>query len=125
RTSVKLRKISDVPVGVFLSGGIDSSTNAALFSEGEDKPVKTFSIGYEGQYKSYQNEFHYARKMASLVGAEHHELLLRECDLLDFLPQMVRHQDEPLADPVCVPVYYVSKLARDSGVIVCQVGEGS
>src|SRR5207245_1861510 len=69
RTSVKLRKISDVPVGVFLSGGIDSSTNAALFSEGEDNPVKTFSIGYEGQYKSYQNEFHYARKIASLVCA--------------------------------------------------------
>src|SRR5207248_8306250 len=81
RTAVKLRKISDVPVGVFLSGGIDSSTNAALFSEGESRPIKTFSIGYEGQYKSYQNEFHYARKMASLVGAEHHELLLRECDL--------------------------------------------
>src|SRR5712692_1653661 len=125
RTSVKLRKISDVPVGVFLSGGIDSSTNAALFSEGEGQPVKTFSIGYDGEYKSYENELHYARKMATVVGADHHELLLREDDLLDFLPQMIRHQDEPLADPVCVPVYYVSKLARDHGVIVCQVGEGS
>jgi asparagine synthase (glutamine-hydrolysing) len=125
RTAVRLRKISDVPVGVFLSGGIDSSTNAALFSEGESRPVQTFSIGYEGKYKSYQNELHYARNMASVVGAEHHELLLREDDLLDFLPDMVRHQDEPLADPVCVPVYYVSKLARAHGVIVCQVGEGS
>ncbi len=146
RTSVKLRKISDVPVGVFLSGGIDSSTNAALFSEGEGQPVKTFSIGYDGkytsqgrsrphrsvaavlfgydgEYKSYENELHYARKMATVVGADHHELLLREDDLLDFLPQMIRHQDEPLADPVCVPVYYVSKLARDHGVIVCQVGD--
>lgn len=125
RTAVRLRKISDVPVGVFLSGGIDSSTNAALFSEGESQPVRTFSIGYEGEYKSYRNELHYARKMASVVGAEHHELLLREGDLLDFLPDMVRHQDEPLADPVCVPVYYVSKLARDHGVTVCQVGEGA
>jgi len=125
RTAVKLRKISDVPVGVFLSGGIDSSTNAALFSEGESQPVKTFSIGYDREYDSYQNELHYARRMANEVGAEHHELRLRESDLLDSLPLIIRHQDEPLADPVCVPVYFVSKLARDSGVIVCQVGEGS
>src|SRR3954452_1440813 len=125
RTSVRLRKVSDVPVGVFLSGGIDSSTNAALFSEGEDQPVKTFSIGYEGEYASYQNEFHYARQMAEIVGAEHHERALTLDDLFDFLPQMVRLQDEPIADPVCIPVYYVSKLARDNGVVVCQVGEGS
>jgi len=125
RTSVKLRKISDVPVGVFLSGGIDSSTNAALFSEGEGQPVKTFSIGYDREYESYQNELHYARRMADEVGADHHELRLRESDLLDSLPLIIRHQDEPLADPVCMPVYFVSKLARDSGVTVCQVGEGS
>jgi asparagine synthase (glutamine-hydrolysing) len=125
RTAVNQRKVSDVPVGVFLSGGIDSSTNAALFSEGENKPIKTFSIGYQGEYQSYQNELHYARKMATLVGADHHELLLTQDDLLDFLPQMVHLQDEPIADPVCVPVYYVSKLARDNGVIVCQVGEGA
>lgn len=125
RTSVRLRKLSDVPVGVFLSGGIDSSTNAALFSEGEGRPIKTFSIGYEGEYETYANEFHYARRMAELVGAEHHERRLTVDDLVDFLPEMVRLQDEPIADPVCVPVYYVSKLARDHGVIVCQVGEGS
>lgn len=125
RTAVKLRKISDVPVGVFLSGGIDSSTNAALFSEGESKAVRTFSIGYDQEYQSYPSELPYARKIAQKVGAEHHELLLRESDLLDSLPQIIRHQDEPLADPVCMPVYFVSKLARDSGVIVCQVGEGS
>jgi len=125
RIAVKLRKVSDVPVGVFLSGGIDSSTNAALFSEGEGNPVKTFSIGYEGEYQSYQNELQYARQVAKLVGAEHHERLLNIDDLLDFLPQMVHLQDEPIADPVCVPVYYVSKLARDNGVTVCQVGEGA
>ncbi len=125
RTSVSLRKVSDVPVGVFLSGGIDSSTNAALFSEGETSNVKTFTIGYQGEYSSYRNEVHYARKMADLVHAEHHELLLSQDDLIDFLPSMVRLQDEPIADPVCVPVYYVSKLARDNGVIVCQVGEGA
>lgn len=125
RTAVKLRKVADVPVGVFLSGGIDSSTNAALFSEGEGGPVKTFSIGYEGEYDSYQNELHFARMMAEQVGADHHELLLTPKHLIDFLPQMVWLQDEPIADPVCVPVYYVSKLARDNGVIVCQVGEGA
>src|SRR6266550_900216 len=125
RTSVKLRKISDVPVGVFLSGGIDSSTNAALFSEGEDKPVKTFSIGYRTNYPSYRNEFEYARKIAALVGADHHERELDVDDLINFLPRMVHLQDEPIADPVCVPVYYVSELARQNGVIVCQVGEGA
>lgn len=125
RIAVSYRKVSDVPVGVFLSGGIDSSTNAALFSEGESRPVKAFTIGYQGENQSYQNEFDYARRVASLVGAEHYELRLTVDDLLDFLPQMVHLQDEPIADPVCVPVYYVSKLARNNGIIVCQVGEGA
>ncbi len=125
RTAVSLRKVSDVPVGVFLSGGIDSSTNAALFSEGEAQPVKTFSIGYDRDYQSYTNELHYAETMARTVGADHHVRILNQQDLLSFLPEMIHLQDEPIADPVCVPVYYVSKLARDSGVIVCQVGEGA
>ncbi len=125
RTAVQLQKVSDVPVGVFLSGGIDSSTNAALFSEGESRPIRTFSIGYQGKYKSYQNEIHFARRMAEEVGAEYHDRLLTLDDLIDFLPQMIHLQDEPIADPVCVPVYYVSKLARDNGVTVCQVGEGA
>jgi len=125
RTAVKLRKVSDVPVGVFLSGGIDSSTNTALFSEGETGQVKTFSIGYDGHYDSYQNELHYARLVADRFGTEHHEKLLTMEDLIAFLPEMVKLQDEPIADPVCVPVYYVSKLARENGVIVCQVGEGA
>jgi asparagine synthase (glutamine-hydrolysing) len=125
RTAVQLRKVSDVPVGVFLSGGIDSSTNAALFSEGESRPISTFSIGYQGEYASYQNEIHYARRMAKEVGAEFHDRLLTLDDLIDFLPEMIHLQDEPIADPVCVPVYYVSKLARDNGVTVCQVGEGA
>jgi asparagine synthase (glutamine-hydrolysing) len=125
RTAVKLRKVSDVPVGVFLSGGIDSSTNARLFSEGEGTPVKTFSIGYEGEYKSYRNELHYARMVARLVGADHYERLLTQDDLLNLLPTMVQLQDEPIADPVCVPIYYVSELARRNGVTVCQVGEGA
>lgn len=125
KEAVRLRKVSDVPVGIFLSGGIDSSTNAALFSEGESNPVKTFSIGYEGNYDTYQNELSYAKKMAKHVHANYFEKLLNVEDLIDFLPQMVQLQDEPIADPVCVPVYYVSKLAKDNGVTVCQVGEGA
>ncbi len=125
REAVRLRKISDVPVGVFLSGGIDSSTNAALFSEGMETPVRTFSIGYDGDYPSYRNELDFARRMASEVGAEHHERRLTQADLLDFVPRMIQLQDEPIADPVCVPVYYLSELARRNGVIVAQVGEGA
>jgi asparagine synthase (glutamine-hydrolysing) len=125
RASVSLRKVSDVPVGVFLSGGIDSSTNAVLFSEGETRPVQTFSVGYTGHYGTYQNELGYAREVAQLVGADHHEILLTPDDVLRFLPEMVYLQDEPIADPVCVPVHYVAKLARQHGVVVSQVGEGA
>lgn len=125
RTAVRLRKVSDVPVGIFLSGGLDSSTNAMLFSEGEGKQVQTFSIGYEGENASYKNELFYAKLVADRVGANYHEKLLNVDDLLSFLPRMVYLLDEPLADPVCVPTYYVSKLARDNGVTVCQLGEGS
>jgi asparagine synthase (glutamine-hydrolysing) len=125
KVAVQLRKVSDVPVGVFLSGGIDSSTNAALFSSGPNEHVKTFSIGYEGKHDSYQNELTFARRVADDVGAEYYEKLLTVDDLIGFLPEMVRLQDEPIADPVCFPVYFVSKLARDNGVTVCQVGEGA
>ncbi|MFC1678022.1 asparagine synthase (glutamine-hydrolyzing) [Planctomycetota bacterium] len=125
KASVSCRKMSDVPVGVFLSGGIDSSANAALFSETQSDPIKTFSIGYKGNYESYQNEFKYAQIMANLVGADHYEKELTTDELIDFLPELAFYQDEPISDPVCLPVYYVSKLARDNGVVVCQVGEGS
>src|SRR5206468_2929506 len=114
-----------VPVGVFLSGGIDSSLNAALFSEGESEPVRTFTVGYEGTFASAPSEIGYARQMATRVGASHHEILLNVNDAIGFLDHMARLQDEPIADPVCVPLYYLSKLARDNGCIVCQAGEGS
>lgn len=125
RTSVRLRNVSDVSVGVFLSGGIDSSTNAALFSEEAFGPVKTFTVGYDGSHQSYQNENEFAKLVANNVGAEYHEKLLTINDLIDFLPRMIKLQDEPIADPVCFPVYFVSKLATDHGVKVCQLGEGA
>lgn len=123
RESIKYRMVSDVPFGVFLSGGIDSSLNVALMSELMDRPVQTFSVGYVDapQY----NEFQYARRVAEIFGADHHEIIISSKDMVDFLPKLVYHQDEPISDPVCVPLYYVAKLAKDSGVTVCQVGEGS
>jgi asparagine synthase (glutamine-hydrolysing) len=125
RTSIRLRKMADVPIGVFLSGGIDSSLNATLFSEGESEQVHTFTVGYDGNFASAPNETEYARRTAARVGASHHEKLLNVNDAIGFLDMMARLQDEPLADPVCVPIYYLSKLAREHGCIVCQAGEGS
>jgi asparagine synthase (glutamine-hydrolysing) len=122
--SVKLKAVSDVDVGVFLSGGVDSSTNVALFSKYCDN-LKTFSIGYDQDYSSYKSELSYAAEMASYAGAEYNEKLLNVQDFLGFIDKMVYYQDEPIADPVCVPVYYVSKLAIENKTKVCQVGEGA
>ena len=122
RQSVARRMVSDVPFGVFLSGGVDSSLNVALMAELMDRPVDTFSIGIEGDPG---NEFAYARSVAKRFGACHHEITITDDDFISFLPQMSYLQDEPLADPVCVPLYYLSKLARESGTTVIQVGEGS
>lgn len=122
RQSVARRMVSDVPFGVFLSGGVDSSLNVALMAELMDRPVDTFSIGIEGDPA---NEFAYARSVAGRFGAHHHEITITDDDFIAFLPQMSYLQDEPLADPVCVPLYYLSRLARESGTTVIQVGEGS
>ena len=123
RESIKLRMMSDVPFGVMLSGGIDSSLNVALMSELMTRPVETFSVGFKDLEK--YNELGYARQIATEFKTNHHEILLTEQEAIDFLPEMVWHQDEPNADPVCVPLYFVSKLCRSSGTIVAQVGEGS
>jgi asparagine synthase (glutamine-hydrolysing) len=125
RTAVRLRKMADVPVGVFLSGGIDSSTNATLFAEDACEQVHTFTVGYDGNFPSAPNETDYARRTAARVGARHHEILLNVHDTSAFLDTMARLQDEPIADPVCVPLYFLSKLAREHGCIVCQAGEGA
>ncbi len=128
--SVRLHSLADVPVGIFLSGGIDSSTNAALFAQAmgaQAMPggrIESFSIGYGGT-RGYPDEHEFARLAARHVGARHHELNLTLKDLLGFLPAMVEHQDEPIADPVCFPVHFISRFAREHGMKVCQVGEGS
>ena len=123
RDSIRKRMMSDVPFGVFLSGGVDSSANVALMSELMSRPVETFTVGFKDE--EYLNELDSARRIAHDFQTNHHEVIISEAEMTKFLPDLVFHQDEPIADPVCVPLYYVSKLARDSGTIVVQVGEGS
>jgi asparagine synthase (glutamine-hydrolysing) len=123
KQAIKDRMMSDVPFGVFLSGGIDSSTNVALMAELMDRPVDTFSVGFRDLER--YNELGYARRIAKQFRTNHHEIIIDDKDAFDFLPKLIYHQDEPLADPVCIPLYFVSKLARDNGTIVIQVGEGS
>jgi asparagine synthase (glutamine-hydrolysing) len=123
RDSIRKRMMSDVPFGVFLSGGVDSSANVALMSELMSRPVETFTVGFSDA--EYLNELESARRIAKQFGTNHHEVIISENEMQEFLPRLVFHQDEPIADPVCVPLFYVSQLARDSGTIVVQVGEGS
>ncbi len=121
--SIDRRMMSDVPVGVFLSGGVDSSTNVALMSRLVDHPINSFSIGFHGAEAF--NEFQWARRVAEQFGTNHHEVMIGHEDLWSFLPRLVHHQDEPIADPVCVPLYFVAELAKQSGVTVVHVGEGA
>ena len=121
--SIKKQMASDVPFGCYLSGGIDSSTNAILMSQAMGKPVETFSIGFK-DFEKY-NELQYSRQVAELLGSKRHEVLIDSSDFFNWLPKYAFHADDPNGDPVCLPVYYVSKLVRDSGVIMAQVGEGS
>jgi len=121
--AIDKRMMSDVPFGVFLSGGVDSSANVALMSRLMDRPVDTFTVGF----KDYQhlNEMDEARRVATDFGTHHHEVLIDENDMIGYLDDLIHHQDEPIADWVCIPLYFVSKLAKQSGTTVVQVGEGS
>jgi len=123
RASITKRMMADVPFGVFLSGGVDSSANVALMAEQMSRPVDTYTVGFSDAQEL--NELDAARAIATRFGANHREVVIDENRMKDLLPAMVFHQDEPIADPVCVPLYYVSKLARESGTIVVQVGEGA
>lgn len=120
--STKKRLVADVPVGAFLSGGIDSSLNVALMSQLTSK-LKTFTVAFSDGPES--NELKWARMIAQKFGTQHHEITISETEAFSFYEKMVYHLDEPLADCVCIPFYYVSKLARDAGIKVVQVGEGS
>jgi asparagine synthase (glutamine-hydrolysing) len=117
--AVRLRMISDVPIGAFLSGGLDSSAVVALMSRLSGAPVKTFSIGFEEDAFS---ELPYARSIARRFGTDHHEFVVKP-DAVSILPLLVRHFGEPFADSTAVPQYYLSKLAREH-VTVVLAGDG-
>ena len=123
RESVGKRMMSDVPFGVFLSGGLDSSTNVALMAELSDTPVRTYSTAPRGHPR--YDELSYARVVADRFATQHHEVLVDEEAMREFLPQMVFHHDEPLSDWTAIPQHFVTRLARETGTIVVQVGEGA
>jgi asparagine synthase (glutamine-hydrolysing) len=119
RESTRLRMISEVPLGAFLSGGVDSSTIVALMSQESSQPVKTFSIGFEEQDYS---ELKYAKRVAEHVGAEYNEFIVKP-NALEILPTLVEHYGEPYADSSAVPTYYVSRETRKH-VTVALNGDG-
>lgn len=117
--SVRERLIADVPLGAFLSGGVDSSIIVALMSQLKEEPIKTFSVGFIGEEF---DERSYASYVADYFGTDHHEIEVR-IDRLDILPKIVKHFDEPIADPAAIPTYLISEFARKN-VKVVLTGEG-
>ena len=119
REATKMRMIAEVPLGAFLSGGVDSSVVVALMAEQSEKPVKTFSIGFEEEDYS---ELKYAKKVAEHIGAEHHEFIVKP-NAIEILPLLVEHYGEPYADSSSIPTYYVSRETRKH-VTVALNGDG-
>lgn len=114
REAVRIRLMSDVPMGAFLSGGIDSSIIVALMAGLMDQPVKTFSIGFT---QEEYNETHYARMVADRYGTEHHQFVVTP-DAEAIFPELIWHYNEPFADSSAIPTYYVSKMAREYVTVV-------
>jgi len=121
RDAVRSHLMSDVPVGLFLSGGIDSTGLAALMAPMVKEPIKTFSVAFP---EREGNELRYARLAAQSIGSDHHEVVITGDDFFRELPRLIWHEDEPIAFPSSVPLYFVSALARDH-VKVVLTGEGA
>ena len=121
RNSVRLRLMADVPLGMFLSGGIDSSAIAAVMSGMVSDPIKTFSVAFK---EREANELEYARLISNAFKTNHHEIVVSPADFFATLPRLVWHEDEPLAHPSSVALYFVSHLASQH-VKVVLTGEGS
>ncbi len=121
RESVRLRLMADVPLGMFLSGGIDSSAIAAIMSRMVSERVKTFSVGF---HEREANELEYARLVSKSFGTDHHEIVITPNEFFEALPNLVWHEDEPIGFIASVPLYFVSKLAAEH-VKVVLTGEGA
>jgi len=121
--SVRMQMVSDVPIGAFLSGGIDSSTVVGFMAAHSDQPIRTYAIGFEGTAADeYYNELPYARRVADLFRTEHHEIVVRP-DVVTLLPRLLWHMDEPLCDTAFLTTFLVSEFARrDVKVILSGVG---
>lgn len=121
--SVRMQMVSDVPIGAFLSGGVDSSAVVASMARHSSQPIRTYAIGFEGgAAEKLYNELPYARRVASLFGTEHHEIVVRP-DVVGLLPRLIWHMDEPIADSAFITTYLVSEFARhDVKVILSGVG---
>ena len=119
--AVRTRLMSDVPLGMFLSGGLDSSAIAALMAGMIDRPLQTFSVAFKQRAFS---ELDYARQVSSAIRADAHEIVIDDQDFFGALPRLIWHEDEPIAHPSSVPLYFVSELARQH-VKVVLTGEGS
>lgn len=118
RKSVQSQMISDVPLGAFLSGGIDSSAVVACMAEHSQQPVKTFSIGFGGDSGgSYYNELPYARQVSDLFGTEHKEIIVNP-KVVDLMPKLLWHMDEPIADTAYVTTFLVSQFAREEVTVI-------
>ena len=122
-TSVHAQMVSDVPIGAFLSGGVDSSAVVGFMARHTDRPVRTYSIGFEGgAAETLYNELPYARQVATLFGTEHREILVKP-DVVGLLPKLLWHMDEPVSDTAFITTYLVSQFARqDVKVILSGVG---
>ncbi len=120
--SINLRLRSDVPLGVFLSGGLDSSAVVSLLAPGASSGLKTFSVAYD--FGSGYDESPYAREVSRIFQTDHHETRMTPQQFVDFIPQFIWHMDEPVTEAAAISLYFVSKLAREN-VTVCLSGEGS
>jgi asparagine synthase (glutamine-hydrolysing) len=127
RTSVRRRMVSDVPVGVFLSGGLDSSIIAAMMSEESGQRTTAYTIAFGDEDRAFEampDDLFYARQVAQHIGADHHEIHLRP-KVADLLPWMISHLEEPVADPAAINTYLICRLAKDAGTTVMLSGMGA
>lgn len=121
--SVRMQMVSDVPIGAFLSGGVDSSAVVGFMARHSEQPIRTYAIGFEGGVaENLYNELPYARQVSKLFGTEHHEIVVKP-DVVSLLPKLLWHMDEPVADTAFITTYLVSEFARrDVKVILSGVG---